>query len=119
MKKRIPRTLTGMTHSSADESSLIQALRSGGFVAPATDEDACRCLDRFSDSSTTLPPALQDADAAVSRILGERVHLPKRLESQPETEQAYSLRRAARKGEAISPEIEEAMRQAREAEDGE
>ena len=113
------KTRTGKTRSSVHESSLIEALRSGGFIAPATDENARRCLDRFSDSSTKLPPALQDADAAVSRILGEKVHLPEQLLRQPETEQAYSLRRAARKGGSISPEIEKAMRQAREGEDSE
>ena len=117
MKKRRHKTRAGKTRSSIRESSLIQALKSGGFIAPATDEDARQCLELFSDSSSTLPTALQDADAAVSRILGKRVHLPKRLESQPETEQASSLRRAARKGAVFSPETEEAMQQAREAKD--
>ena len=101
------------------ESSLIRALRNGGFITPETDEDARQCFDRFSDSSTTLPPVLQDADAVVSRVLGERVNLPDRSRNRPETEQAHSLKRAARKGGKITPEIEEAMRKAREAKDGE
>lgn len=120
MKKRTSKAhADNKTQPSTHELSLVEALKRGGFIAPETDEDARRFLDRFSDSSTTLPPALQDTDAAVDRILGEEMHLPKRLQSQPETEQARSLRRAARKGSSISPEIEEAMRQAREAEDDE
>ena len=119
MKKRTSKTRANQNQPSAHELSLVEALKRGGFIAPETDEDARRFLDRFSDASTTLPPALQDTDAAVNRILGEQIHLPKRLQNQPETEQARSLRRAARKGSSISPEIEEKLRQAREAEDDE
>ena len=119
MKKRISIKPKGKFPSTISEASLIEALRSGGFITPKTDEEARQCLDRFSDSSTTLPPALQDADAAVSRILGERINLPDQLQNKPETEQAHSLRRAARKGDKITPEIEEAMRKAREAKNSE
>ncbi len=117
MKKRTPKNLTGANRPSVEESSLIQALRRGGFLAPETDDDARQCLDQFSDSSITLPPALQDTDAVVKRIFGERVNLPDQLQNKPETEQAHSLRRAAREGGEITPEIEEAMRKARETKD--
>ncbi|MFQ5568251.1 MAG: hypothetical protein ACE5G0_01165 [Rhodothermales bacterium] len=119
MKKRTSKAGSDKIHPPTNDLSLIKALKRDGFIAPETDEDARRFLDRFSDSSTTLPPVLQDTDAVVDLILGEEMHLPKRLQSQPETEQARSLRRAARKGTSISPEIEEALRQAREAEDDE
>ena len=119
MKKRTSKARVGKAQPSAHELSLVEALKRGGFIVPETDEDAHRFLDRFSDASTTLPPALQDTDAAINRILGEKIHLPKHLENQPETEQARSLRRAARKGSSISTEIEEAMRRARKAKDNE
>lgn len=115
MKKRTPKNVMGANRPSVEKSSLIQALRRGGFLAPKTDDEAHQCLDQFSDSSITLPPALEDTDAAVSRIFGERVNLPMKLQNRPETEQANSLRQAARKGGDITPEIEEAMKQAREA----
>lgn len=115
MKKRTPKNLSGANQPSVEESSLIQALRRGGFIVPETDDDAYRCLDQLSDSSLILPLTLQDTDAAVSRIFGEKISLPDRLHNKPETEQAHSLRQAARKGGDITPEIEEAMKKAREA----
>lgn len=96
------------------EESLIEALRRGGFIVPETDEDARRCLDRFSDSPVTLPPGLENSNVAVSRILGDQIHLPEQSHASSETEQAVSLKRAARKGGTITPEIEEKMRRARE-----
>ena len=119
MKKQTSKTRVDKTQMSTHELSLVEALKDGGFITPETDENACRFLDRFSDSSTALPPALQDTNAAVDRILGKEIQLLKRPHNQPETKHALSLRRAARKGGSISPDIEEAMRQARESEDKE
>lgn len=118
MKKRMSKNLIGKTPLVISESSLIRALRSGGCIAPVTDQDARQCLDQLSDSSITLPPALEDTDAVVSHICRkERVTLPVKLQEKPETEQANSLRQAARKGGDITPEVEEAMRKARETKD--
>ena len=119
MKKRVSIKPKDQFPSTISEASLIEALRRGGFITPETDEEARQCLDRFGDSSTKLPPALQDADAAVSRILGESINLPDQLRNKPETEQAHSLRRAAREGGEFTPEIEEEMRKAREAKNSE
>lgn len=118
MKKRIRKTSPGLPESAISEESLIQAFRRCGFLTPVTDQDARRWLDLFSNSRIDLPPELLDIEAAVSRILGEQVQLPERLQQPQESKQAHSLRRAARKGGSITPEIEEAMRQAREAESG-
>lgn len=75
-----------------------------------SDEDAAAWLEWYPAPS--LPPSLS-SPLVVQRILsGDLSSIRSGPVSPPE--QVHSLRRAARNGDTITPEVEEAMRKARE-----
>ena len=95
------------------DDALLNRIRAAVVQPSRSDEDAQVFLDGL-DNSAPLPPLLSDPSAAVALILGG--DLPEiRGRHDLDGDYVHSLRRAARNGQEISLEVEEAMRRAREA----
>ena len=99
--------------STTPDDALLDRIRAAVVQPYRSDDDAQVFLDGL-DNAFPLPPLLSDPSAAIALILGE--DLPEiRGRHDLGGEYVHSLRRAARNGQEISVEVEEAMRRAREA----
>ncbi|MAS53138.1 MAG: hypothetical protein CMJ44_00670 [Pimelobacter sp.] len=94
------------------DDALLRRIRAAVPQPSRSDEDALFWLEHLGDASP-LPPSLSDPAEVVARIFGGELP-PIRDGQDRDDEHAHSLRRAARNGRAISDEVEDAMRRARE-----
>lgn len=95
------------------EDALLDRIRAAAVQPSRSDEDARVFLNGL-DATSSLPLLLSNPSAAVALILGGNL-LEIRGRHDLDGDHVHSLRRAARNGREIPPEVEEAMQRAREA----
>ena len=105
-----PATPPGPPQNSDD--ALLRRIHAAVPQPSRSDEDALFWLEHLGDAPA-LPPSLSDPAEVVARIFGAEIP-PLRGGRDRNHEYTHSLRRAARNGRAISDEVEDAMRRARE-----
>jgi hypothetical protein len=92
-----------------------QAAKSLGWVVPQSEEDVLQAERELSKQPAALPEELQDPKEVFERGAACGAAESKSLEFPPDPDIDATLNRAAREGGRITPEIEERMRQDREA----
>ena len=90
---------------------VYETLKADGRIVPQTEADVADAEAIMSETSAELPPELRDVKTVFQGPAADSG--PKVIGLPGETEDDAPLRRAAREGGHLSPEIEDRMRQDR------